>query len=203
MVISDTFLERAKTFLTVNDGLAQFVGLCNDEVLQNQLDQASQAALNYNFHLAYIFATVRHETMHTFQPIQERGSAEYLSKYWTNLHLRTSLGNKESGDAQRFKGRGYVQLTGRANYSKFGALLNLDLIGNPDLACDSQAAFKILCTGMARGLFTGRSLIQSLPHNIEAGAEKASFTHARSIINGTDHADLIAGYAMQFLSILR
>lgn len=54
-----------------------------------------------------------------------------------------TLGNTESGDGWRFHGRGYVQLTGRANYESVGQALGLDLVNNPDLAADRDVAARI------------------------------------------------------------
>ena len=47
---------------------------------------------------------------------------------------RKDLGNTVKGDGVRFKGRGVIQLTGRANYAAYGKLLGVDLVGNPSLA---------------------------------------------------------------------
>ena len=48
---------------------------------------------------------------------------------------RKDLGNTQPGDGARFKGRGPIQLTGRANYAAAGSALGLDLVGNPESVC--------------------------------------------------------------------
>jgi putative chitinase len=57
--------------------------------------------------------------------------------------LATNLGNTEPGDGFRFKGRGPVQVTGRANYRRFGDLLGLDLVASPEQAGLPEVAFRI------------------------------------------------------------
>ena len=56
---------------------------------------------------------------------------------------RSDLGNTQKGDGKRYKGRGPIQLTGRANYRKYGAKLALDLENNPTIAATKEVGFRI------------------------------------------------------------
>lgn len=58
---------------------------------------------------------------------------------------RKMLGNTQAGDGPKFIGRGVLQLTGRANYADYGKKLGLDLVGNPELACNPEVSVKIAC----------------------------------------------------------
>lgn len=42
-------------------------------------------------------------------------------------------GNEESGEGYKFRGRGYIQLTGKDNYKQFGVFVGEDLVNTPDL----------------------------------------------------------------------
>ena len=83
---------------------------------------------------AALVATILVETASRFQPIKEFGGAAYFkSNYWENVKVRRSLGNMVPEDSWKYCGRGFIQLTGRANYEKVGWKLKLDLLNNPDL----------------------------------------------------------------------
>ena len=58
---------------------------------------------------------------------------------------RKNLGNTEPGDGPKFIGRGILQLTGRANYTNMSKKLGVDLVSNPELACDPEISTKIAC----------------------------------------------------------
>jgi putative chitinase len=62
---------------------------------------------------------------------------------------RADLGNLGPPDGANFRGRGYVQLTGRANYGHYGARLSLDLVVTPTLAASPEPAATILAAFLA------------------------------------------------------
>lgn len=124
--------------------------------------------------LAYILATAWHETAHTMQPVTEYGGEKYLrsKKYWP------------------YVGRGYVQLTWRANYEKYG------IADNPEKALEPEFAAAVMVDGMNKGAFTGRKLLDYFSD------KKDDPVGARKIINGVDQAERIAGYHSQFLALV-
>ena len=98
-------------------------------------------------------ATIHAEAA-TFLPIDEG-----ISRYNTSpggmpfdlYDFRKDLGNNASGDGARFKGRGFIQLTGHNNYALYGPRLTrpVDLIANPDVANTLETAAELLCMFLA------------------------------------------------------
>lgn len=142
--------------------------------------------------VAYALATAWHETARTLQPIKEMGGDAYFHRMYDPQGQRPQvakrLGNIQPGDGARFAGRGYVQLTGRTNYERYG------LGDRPDDAMRPEVAAEILKDGMAEGRFTGKKLSDYLP---------GDYVGARRIINGTDKAQEIAGHAVAFEAALK
>jgi len=150
------------------------------------LDSFDSPAWTRIAEIAYALATVKHETANTFAPITEYGGKAYFNKY----DGRRDLGNTQPGDGYRYRGRGYVQLTGRKNYTREG------YEDNPEAVKDAAVAFAIMTRGMFAGYFTGKKLSTYI------NDKKTDYVNARRVINGTDKVHLIAGYARAFESIL-
>lgn len=149
-------------------------------------------------HLAYIFATVYHETARTMQPIEEYGKGKGRP-YGQKLKMsRISYSTPD----KIYYGRGFVQLTWYENYELMGRLLGYDLLNLPELALKMQIAIEIMFEGMMKGSssfgdFTGKCLEQYFNDTTEDPIG------ARKIINGTDKAGLIATYYNIFLKAIK
>jgi putative chitinase len=59
---------------------------------------------------------------------------------------RMGNGPPESGDGWRYRGRGYIQITGRDGYQSVGDIAELDLVSQPDLAADPENALLVACS---------------------------------------------------------
>lgn len=163
---------------------------------------------------AVCLATAYHETAHTMQPIRELGGSEYLRLNYDvtgrNPDRARRFGNLRPGDGVKYCGRGDVQLTWFVNYDKATKRLrelglipaDLDFTVTPDRVMEPRIAAQIMFLGMEEGWFTGKTLDQLVDPQID-GDEHADAVNARGIINGTDRAELIAGYADAFLGALR
>lgn len=85
-----------------------------------------------------------HETM-DFKHMKEIGGSLDFKKYDIRFapNKAKALGNTKPGDGAKFKGRGYIQLTGKYNYKKAGDALGLDLVKNPQLVEKPEIAAKV------------------------------------------------------------
>lgn len=86
--------------------------------------------------LAAFAATLDVETGGAWAPLTEHADGSAYEG-------RAALGNTVPGDGPRFRGRGYIQLTGRANYATYGQAFGVDLLTDPDRANDPALAARI------------------------------------------------------------
>ena len=150
--------------------------------------------------LAYMLATAHHETDRTIQPIHEYGSNAYFTKRYDITGDRPALakkmGNDTPGDGIKYCGKGYVQLTWKSNYKAMSPVTGVDLVAFPDRAMEIPVATKVMFYGMTKGTFTGKKLADYF------NPTTADWVNARRIINGTDKANLIAGYAKNYYAAI-
>ena len=153
---------------------------------------------NIRFHLPYVLkglldrqladrrmvlmalATIRAETA-LFQPIDEMISISNTpigGAPFSNYDNREDFGNQGSPDGSSFKGRGFVQLSGRANYLEIGNRIGLGtgLIDDPDLANDPEIAANILA-----------ALLQTREMAIRQALTANDLARARKLVNGASH----------------
>lgn len=157
-----------------------------DQAVTEIRAECAKQGIGQTAQVAYVLATVEHETAGTFRPVREA--------YW--LKDPDAYLKKAHPDYYPFYGRGYVQLTWKANYANYGALLGIDLVGNPDLALDPAIARFVLVHGFKTGAFTGKSISDYV------NGGNVDFVNARRCINGIDKAHEIASIAHKWLAKL-
>src|SRR5690606_11129687 len=89
--------------------------------------------------------TKQRQAMFLAQLGHESGGLRYMEEIASGAAYegRRDLGNTQPGDGTRYKGRGPIQLTGRANYREAGRALGLDLEGNPQQASSPEVGFRV------------------------------------------------------------
>lgn len=185
--------------------------LFGGKLTQSQVDglnailEANESYRVGNKQFAYILATIYHETgivrnkqlIRTFQPVEEMSKGKGR-KYGAKV--------KFSGEPyvlpdKIYYGRGHTQNTWFEVYEKLTVLAkkqgyDWDFLNNPELLLQMQPSIWATFEAMKIGLYTGRKLSDYI------NTQKCDYINARRIINGTDKAELIAGYANQFYNIL-
>ncbi|HYH85813.1 MAG TPA: hypothetical protein VEX60_10035, partial [Pyrinomonadaceae bacterium] len=180
-----TFFSKEEPFLRIFGGL--FTQRDLDQLLSFIERDPCMTDVRW---AAYVLASIQYETgadvtgtrgPTPFLPGTEKNTLDVLTKLYEG---RRDLGNTQPGDGWKFRGRGYIQITGRSNYAKFSGLLGLtgndDLTLYPDRALDPEIAYRVVSVGMVEGQFTGRKLGDYI------NDQGADYLNARSIINPAD-----------------
>ncbi len=133
--------------------------------------------------IAYVLATVEHETNNTFKPVRE---AYWLTEKWRKRNLKY----------YPWYGRGYVQLTWDFNYLRYQEILGISLLKEPDRAMEPAIACFILVHGFKHGVFTGKKITNYITKG------QTDMIGARRCINGTDKSAKVAGIAVRRLKAM-
>ena len=120
-----TIVKEEVVIPTSQFKLENLKGHIPDSVIAQIPATATKFNITNNLRLAHFLSQCAHESG-DFKWVVEFASGKAYEG-------RKDLGNTEVGDGVRFKGRGFIQLTGRANYAKFSKFCNEDCVANPDL----------------------------------------------------------------------
>jgi predicted chitinase len=123
------------------------------------------------------------------------GPTDAQRRYEPTTKLSEALGNTAAGDGRLFKGRGPIQLTGRANYRRFGDLLTVDLVADPARAAKPDVAFRIA------GLFWSRNGLNELADLATEDAFKEITKRINGGTNGLADRQKFYAVACQVLGV--
>lgn len=162
----------------LNDTL--FAGKMSDTQrsgIETIIDNAENLSISQ---LAYVLATIYHETGRKMQPVKEFGGEAYLraKKYYP------------------YYGRDLVQTTWKTNYERVKNFSGIDVVSNPDLIAQMPLAAQVAVTFMINGWYTGKKLSDYFNDS------KEDALNARRIINGIDCAEKILAYWVNFKKCL-
>ena len=174
--------------------------------VENIMSEAAHQGVTDKAQIAYMLATAQRESSFGTDMTEGWGPSANQRHYDTPGDPK-NLGNHANpdpnsrytnGDGYRYRGRGYVQITGLNHYKEWSKMLGVDLVKNPELAVNPKYAAQIMVQGMTHGLFTGHSLSKY----IDSSKGLYDFHNARTVVNGHDKADEIAGNAHTYLRAL-
>lgn len=149
--------------------------------------------------LAYVLASVYHETGRRMVPVRE-GFAQSDGAA-RRLVAGSRYGKPVPPHGHVYYGRGQLQLTWADNYSACSAIAGVDLFRDPDLALDPVIGARIAVAGILDGRFNARG--QGVEHYLGGpGPEDDDLKGARRTVNVTDRWQMIGGYYKAFRAAL-
>jgi putative chitinase len=142
------------------------------------LEALVSASLPDKMMVLMALATIRAET-ESFEPVSEGRSRFNTSPDGHPFDLydnRKDLGNQGPPDGANYRGRGFVQLTGRANYTRYAGEIGRDLVGSPELANDCLVAAELLAR-----------FLKDREDRIREALAASDLGMARRLVNGGSH----------------
>jgi putative chitinase len=159
----------------VESAVAKFGSLDNERRAAHMIGQCAHESLRFTRVVESLFYTTTGRLMQIFGRHfrDEAHAARHLrnSEKLANHVYANRNGNRsrQSGDGFRFRGRGYLQLTGRANYRIAGRRIGIDLEAAPDKAAEPSTAWLIAATYLANRKRGGKTAFQwADDNNVEA-----------------------------------
>lgn len=164
-----------------------------------------QSGINTPLRLAHFFAQIHHES--NLKPVQENlnysaiALRRVFSKYFPTYQLakqyarkpekianrvyanRMNNGDESSGDGWRFRGRGFIQITGKYNYTQLYNDIGVDYLSNPDLLLtEADSMVSAIWFWNKRGLnrFADRDDIYTITKRINGGYN--GFRHRQQLL---------------------
>ena len=177
--------------------LSKLKGHIPDAVIAMIPDTASKFGINTPLRLAHFLAQCGHESG-GFRATQEnlnysaKGLMGIFKKYFPNASLaaqyerkpakiaakvyggRMGNSNEASGEGYKFRGRGYIQLTGKENYTAFGKSIGEDILSNPDVVSSKYAL-------LSAAWFFSKNGLHKMA---DSGASDAVVTQITKRVNG-------------------
>lgn len=139
-------------------------------------DALREARLESPRMVAYTLGTIAAETA-GFVPLKEMVAMfNTRNKAFDLYEGRKDLGNNQPGDGMRYPGRGFVQLTGKGNYRRYGERIGQPLEDQPELAQEPAISAQLLALFVA-----------DRADKIDAALRESDFARARKLVNGGTH----------------
>ena len=129
------FFQKAMSHYAINKTsrrIAAFLSQCGHESLN-----LSRLSENLNYSKERLLQVWPGRFNEYSAAVYQRDPEAIANNVYSN---RMGNGNENSGDGWKFRGRGYIQLTGRSNYTACAGALNLDLLNDPDLLLNPENA---------------------------------------------------------------
>lgn len=164
----DAFLKFGEEALK-NSGILNMVNRL--QYFLAQLGHESNGLTNREENLNYSASRLMDVWPSRFETMEIAKQYERNPEKLANFVYGGRMGNTNPGDGYRYRGRGYIQLTGRETYREIGRLAGLDLESNPELASKPEHAIRVACA-----FWTWK--------NINPSCDVGDFTTVTKKING-------------------